>query len=311
MRTDLRRKHYSRNTEKTYLYWVRQYIYFHQKQHPKDLNSSHIEQFLNHLAIDKKTAGTTQSQALNAVVYLYRQVLKLDVGDLDYLRNVRTFKNIPSVLSKPEVIQLFSNMRGTTKVMTALLYGAGLRINECITLRVQDIDLSLKTITIRNGKGQKARVILIPQKLTKPLEKQLLRRKQLHVDDLHRGHGFVELPFALARKYKNAPTSFQWQYLFPSATVRRHKESGEHRRWYCSPRTLQRAIQKSVRVMDINKRVTAHTLRHSFATHLLESGTDIRTIQELMGHKDVRTTMIYTHVLKKDLRSVTSPLDQL
>jgi integron integrase len=311
MRTDIRRKHYSRATERTYLYWVRQYIYYHQKQHPNDLNNTHIEQFLNHLAVEKRSAGTTQAQALNAIVYLYREVLKKDVGDLDYLRNVRTFKNIPTVLSKEEVKQLFLYMRGTTKLMAALLYGAGLRINECVTLRVQDVDLALKTITIRNGKGQKARVIVIPNKLLKPIEQQLLRRKQLHVDDLNRGCGYVELPFALARKYKNAPTSFQWQYLFPSANVRPDKETGEKRRWYSSPRTLQKAIKKAVEFMDINKRVTAHTLRHSFATHLLDSGTDIRTIQELMGHKDVKTTMIYTHVLKKDLRSVTSPLDQL
>jgi len=238
-------------------------------------------------------------------------VLQQEVGDLDYLRKVRTFKNIPTVLSKEEVTQLFQQMQGTTKLMAALLYGAGLRINECITLRVQDIDLALKTITIRNGKGQQARVILIPQKLLKPLERHLLKRKQLHVDDLHHGWGYVELPFALARKYKNAPTSFQWQYLFPSNTVRLHSESREHRRWHTSPRTLQKAIQLAIKSMELNKRVTAHSLRHTFATHLLASGTDIRTIQELMGHKDVRTTMIYTHVLKNNLRSVTSPLDQL
>jgi integrase len=220
MRNDIRRKHYSRNTERTYLYWVRQYIYFHHKQHPELLNSSHIEQFLNHLALNKHTSGTTQSQALNAIVFLYREVLKKDVGDLDYLRNVRTFKNIPTVLSKDEVSQLFQQMQGTTKLMAALLYGAGLRVNECVTLRVQNIDLALKTITIRNAKGQKARVILIPQKLLKPLERHLLKRKQLHVDDLHQGWGYVELPFALAKKYKNAPTSFQWQYLFPSSSVR-------------------------------------------------------------------------------------------
>ena len=311
MRNDIRRKHYSRNTERTYLYWVRQYIYFHHKQHPQTLNSTHIEQFLNHLALNKQTSGTTQSQALNAIVFLYREVLQQEVGDLDYLRKVRTFKNIPTVLSKEEVTQPSQQMRGTTKLMAALLYGAGLRINECITLRVQDIDLSLKTITIRNGKGQQARVILISQKLLKPLERHLLKRKQLHVDDLHQGWGYVDLPFALARKCKNAPTSFQWQYLFPSSTVRPYGDTHEFRRWHTSPRTLQKAIQQAIKAVDLNKRVTAYTLRHTFATHLLESGTDIRTIQELMGHKDVRTTMIYTHVLKKNLRSVTSPFDQL
>ena len=195
--------------------------------------------------------------------------------------------------------------------MAGLLYGAGLRVNECVTLRVQDIDLALRTITVRNGKGQKARVILIPQRLLKALEKQLLKRKQLHIDDIHRGWGYVDLPHALSRKYKSAPTSFQWQYLFPSSTARRDIKEGVTKRWHCSASTLQKALRKSVRTIDLNKRVTCHTLRHSFATHLLESGTDIRTIQELMGHKDVRTTMIYTHVLRNDMRSVTSPLDQL
>ncbi len=313
MRNEIRRRHYSRNTEKTYVYWVKQYIYFHDKQHPKDLNNSHIEQFLTNLATTKNVAGTTQAQALNSVVFLYRHVLKQDVGDLDYLRNVRRFKNIPTVLSKEEVVQLFQQMKGTSKIMAGLLYGAGLRVNECVTLRVQDIDLSLRTITIRNAKGQKARVILIPQRLLKALERQLLSRKQLHVDDIHRGWGHVDLPNALNRKYKNASTSFEWQYLFPSNTARKDEKAGVTKRWHCSTSTstLQKAVRSAVRIIELNKRVTCHTLRHSFATHLLEAGTDIRTIQELMGHKDVRTTMIYTHVLRKDMRSVTSPLDQL
>jgi len=263
------------------------------------------------LATTKNVAGTTQAQALNSVVFLYRHVLKQDVGDLDYLRNVRRFKNIPTVLSKDEVIRLFQHLNGTTKIMAGLLYGAGLRVNECVTLRVQDIDVSLRTITIRNAKGQKARVILIPQRLLKALERQLLKRKQLHVEDIHKGWGYVDLPNALNRKYKNAATSFQWQYLFPSSTARKDIKSGATKRWHCSTSTLQKAVRKAVLIIELNKRVTCHTLRHSFATHLLEAGTDIRTIQELMGHKDVRTTMIYTHVLRKDMRSVTSPLDQL
>jgi len=311
MRNEIRRRHYSPNTEKTYVYWVRQYIYFHNKQHPKDLNNTHIEQFLTYLATTKRVAGTTQSQALNSVVFLYRNVLKQDIGELDYLRNVRRFKNIPTVLSKEEITLLLQKMNGTTKIMAGLLYGAGLRVNECVTLRVQDIDLSLRTITIRNAKGQKARVILIPQRLLKALERQLLKRKQLHVEDLYKGWGYVDLPNALNRKYKNAATSFQWQYLFPSSTSRKDIQSGVTKRWHCSTSTLQKAVRKAVQIIELNKRVTCHTLRHSFATHLLEAGTDIRTIQELMGHKDVRTTMIYTHVIRKDMRAVTSPLDQL
>ena len=237
--------------------------------------------------------------------------MKQDIGELDYLRNVRRFKNIPTVLSKEEITLLLQKMNGTTKIMAGLLYGAGLRVNECVTLRVQDIDLSLRTITIRNAKGQKARVILIPQRLLKALERQLLKRKQLHVEDLYKGWGYVDLPNALNRKYKNAATSFQWQYLFPSSTSRKDIQSGVTKRWHCSTSTLQKAVRKAVLIIELNKRVTCHTLRHSFATHLLAAGTDIRTIQELMGHKDVRTTMIYTHVIRKDMRAVTSPLDQL
>ncbi len=311
MRNEIRRLHYSPNTEKTYVYWVRQFIYFHNKQHPKDLNNTHIEQFLTYLATTKSVAGTTQSQALNSVVFLYKNVLKQDIGELDYLRNVRRFKNIPTVLSKEEITLLLQKMYGSTKIMAGLLYGAGLRVNECVTLRAQDIDLSLRTITIRNAKGQKARVILIPQRLLKALERQLLKRKQLHVEDLYKGWGYVDLPNALNRKYKNAATSFQWQYLFPSSTSRKDIKSGVTKRWHCSTSTLQKAVRKAVQIIELNKRVTCYILRHSFAIHLLEAGTDIRTIQELMGHKDVRTTMIYTHVLRKGMRAVTSPLDQL
>jgi len=311
IRNEISRKHYSKNTEKAYVYWVRQYIFFHQKQHPKDLNKEHIEQFLTYLATHKRTSGTTQAQALNALVFLYKQVLKLDVGDLNYLRNVRRFKNIPTVLGKEEVVQLFRKMEGTTKLMAGLLYGAGLRVNECVTLRVQDIDLTHKTITVRNTKGQQARVILIPQRLLKPLERHLLQRRRLHIDDLNSGGGYVELPNALARKYKKASIRFEWQYLFPSKATRKDLNTEVIKRWHCSTSTLQKAIRKAVNTIHLNKRVTCHTLRHSFATHLLESGIDIRTIQELMGHKDVRTTMIYTHVLKNNMRSVTSPLDLL
>jgi len=195
--------------------------------------------------------------------------------------------------------------------MAALLYGSGLRVNECTTLRVQDIDLSLKTITVRNTKGRQARVVMIPNKLIHPLEKHLLSRKQLHVEDVYKGAGYVHLPDALARKYKNAATSFEWQYLFPSNAIRYDAKACVHRRWHCSTSTLQKAVRKAVKMIQLNKRVTCHTLRHSFATHLLESGCDIRTIQELMGHKDLNTTMIYTHVLRQGTRSVTSPLDSL
>ena len=235
----------------------------------------------------------------------------MDIGDLSFLRNVRRFKNLPTVLSPQEIAAIFTHMNGTTKLMAALLYGSGLRVHECITLRVQDIDLALKTITARNTKGNTARVVMIPDRLIKPIERHLIRRRQRHIDDLNSGAGYVHLPDALGRKYKNAATSFEWQYLFPSNTVRRAALDQPGLRWHCASTTLRKALQRAVKKAQLNKRVTCHTLRHSFATHLLQNGCDIRTIQELMGHKDLNTTMIYTHVLRQGLRAVTSPLDQL
>lgn len=311
MRLEIQRRKYSPRTEKTYLYWVRQYIYFHNKQHPANLTPEHISQFLSHLTAVKHVSGSTQAQALNAIAFLYKQVLRMDLGDLDFLRNFRRFKNIPTVLSVDEVRALLGQMRGIPKLMAYLLYGAGLRVYECVTLRVQDVDLSHKTITVRNGKGRQARVVMIPERLLQPLEKHLIWRRQLHLQDIHSGAGHVHLPDALNRKYKNASTQFEWQYLFPSNAIRQAKPNAPMMRWHCSASTLQKAIRKAARFLKLNKRVTCHTLRHSFATHLLENGYDIRTIQELMGHKDVRTTMIYTHVLRKGTKNVTSPLDRL
>tara|TARA_R110001599_G_C12146920_1_gene651109 strand:+ start:161 stop:1096 length:936 start_codon:yes stop_codon:yes gene_type:complete len=311
MNNEIKRRKYSPKTGKTYIYWARQYILFHDKQHPNTLDKDHIGEFLTHLVTDKNVSGSTQSQALNAVVFLYKQVLKIDLGELDYLRNIRRFKNLPTVLSQSEVSALLNQMSGRTKLMAALLYGSGLRVNECSTLRVQDIDLNLKTITVRNTKGQNARVIMIPDRLVRPMERHLIWRRQLHISDLYSGAGYVNLPDALGRKYKNAATSFEWQYLFPSNTVRQSKPSESKLRWHCSVSTLQKAVRKAVLVLQLNKRVSCHTLRHSFATHLLESGCDIRTIQELMGHKDLNTTMIYTHVLRQGTNQVKSPLDNL
>lgn len=311
MRREIKRRKYSPKTEKNYVYWVKQFIYYHNKQHPKDLGKEEIGAFLTHLVADKKVAGTTQSQALNAIAFLYKQVLKVDLGDLSYLRNVRRFKNIPTVLAPLEVKNLLGLMQGKTKIMAALLYGVGLRVNECSTLRVQDIDLYNGTITVRNTKGYQARVVGLPDRLLKPLERHLLWRHQLHVNDLNAGAGYVHLPDALNRKYKNAPTSLQWQYLFPSASLNKPRDEQVYYRWHCSTSTLQKAVRKAARTLGLTKRVTCHTLRHSFATHLLESGTDIRSIQELMGHKDLNTTMIYTHVLRQGAKKVQSPLDRL
>lgn len=311
MRGEIQRRKYSPKTEKTYLYWVRQFIYYHNKQHPKDMGTQEVEGFLTHLSTNKQVSGSTQSQALNAIVFLYKQVLRIDLGDLSYLRNVRRFKNIPTVMSRGEVRELLNLLNGRTYLMASLLYGAGLRVNECVTLRVQDVDLSLKTLTVRNTKGYQARVVIIPQTLSEPLAKHLLWRKTLHINDLNSGAGYVSLPDALNRKYKNAATSFQWQYLFASTKLHRADKEQPFYRWHSSSSTLQKAIRKAAKILCLNKRITCHTLRHSFATHLLESGTDIRSIQELMGHKDLNTTMIYTHVLRQGVKSVKSPLDAL
>lgn len=311
MRHEIQRRKYSPKTEVTYCYWAKQYILFHNKQHPENLDKDHINQFLTYLVVSRKVSGSTQAQALNGIVFLYKQVLKIDLGDLDYIRGFKRFKNIPTVLGQSEVGALLSKMSGKPKLMAALLYGSGLRVNECCTLRVQDVDLTLKTITARNTKGMQARVIMIPDRLIQPLEKHLIWRRQLHINDINSGAGHVHLPNALGRKYKNAATSFEWQYLFPSNSLSKSKEGDYFMRWYTSPRTIQKAVKKATAEILINKRVTCHTLRHSFATHLLQGGTDIRTIQELMGHKDLKTTMIYTHVLRQGVRSVTSPLDML
>jgi len=230
---------------------------------------------------------------------------------MDELRRVKRFKNLPTVLSRDEVKSILDRMQGQTGILASLLYGAGLRVHESVTLRVQDIDLSRRTITVRNTKGQKARIIPLPQRLNESLKKHLLWRQKLHVDDRMRGWGYVVLPGALHRKYVSANTAFEWQYVFPSSSVRKDSKSNEMRRWHCSSSTIQKALKQAVDQAGLNKRVTCHILRHCYATHLLEAGTDIRTIQELMGHSNVKTTMIYTHLVSNTVLKTRSPLDML
>ena len=230
---------------------------------------------------------------------------------MEDLRQIKRFKNLPSVLSRDEMKRLLDCMQGQTAIMASLLYGAGLRVMECVTLRVQDLDLAHRLITVRNSKGRKARIVPIPERLVEPLQRHLLWRQQMHVDDRMRGWGYVELPGALHRKYPRANTQLEWQYVFPSATVRKHTPTSQVRRWHCATSTLQKALRKAVNQVQLFKRVTCHTLRHSFATHLLESGTDIRTIQELMGHGSIKTTMKYTHIVNQQTRKTRSPLDML
>jgi integron integrase len=308
----MRRKHYSPKTERVYIYWLRQYFYFHKLQHPETLNAEHIRAFLTYLASDRKVSAATQSQALNALAFLYNKVLKIELGEIGVFTRPKRYQYTPTVLSEAEVKAILKTMRGRPALACALLYGTGMRINELVTLRVQDIDFGNKSIVIRNPKGNTSRVVPIPEKLIPGLNRHLVWRKQLHVNDINKGRGYVALPNALSKKMPKAQTRFEWQYVFPSATVKADKKE-KHiiRRWHTSSSTIRKALQLAVRQCGINKRVTAHTLRHSFATHLLHAGTNIRTIQQLMGHKDVNTTMIYTHIAKQHCQDTVSPFDRI
>jgi len=309
VRTILRRKHYAYSTEQSYIEWIRRFIRFHHLTHPRQMGKVEIEAFLNHLAIDKKVAASTQNQALNAIVFLYKVVLEIP---LDFpLENVRARrpKRLPTVLTREEVEQVLDCLTGRYLLMTQLLYGAGLRLSECVRLRVKDLDFGQRAIIVRDGKGGRDRITILPEILTHPLRRELSRTKRIHEQDLNEGHGAVYLPQALERKYPMAAREWIWQFVFPSPRISVDPRSAVIRRHHVSRNALQRAIRQAAQLADIQKRVTPHTFRHSFATHLLETGSDIRTVQELLGHKDVRTTMIYTHVLNRGPLAVRSPLD--
>ena len=311
VRTVIRRKHYSIRTEKTYADWVKRYIIFHGKCHPKDLGKSEITAFLNHLAIDRKVAASTQNQALSALVFLYKEVLDQEFGWLENLEYAKKPERIPVVFSKKEVRDVLSSLDGTYWIIANILYGAGLRIMETLRLRIMDIDIEYRQIFVRDGKGKKDRNTMLPELLVKPLEKQIEKVRLLHKMDLTDGYGVVYLPYALERKYPNANKEFRWQYLFPAAKRSVDPRSGIIKRHHIGQSPVQRSIRSAVRNAKIAKNATCHTFRHSFATHLLEAGYDIRTVQELLGHKDVSTTMIYTHVMKKGGKGVRGPADLL
>jgi len=309
VRYTLRVKHYSIRTEEAYLDWIKRYILFHHKQHPKALNSPDIEAFLTHLAVDQRVAASTQDQALSAVLFLYREVLRQDLlYPIDAVR-AKQPTHLPTVLSKAEVNRLLSHLSDPYELMAKLLYGCGLRLMECVRLRVKDVDFEQHQIIVRSGKGQKDRDTLLPDSLIPPLQRQLRYAKALHDNDLERGYGQVYLPFALDRKYPNANREWGWQYVFPSHKLALDPRSGLMRRHHVDETGLQKAVKTAARAAQIDKTVGCHTLRHSFATHLLEAGYDIRTIQELLGHRSVQTTMIYTHVIKRGGLAVRSPLD--
>lgn len=302
-------RHLSLKTEETYRNWIKRFILFHGKRHPRDLDAEAVRSFLTHLAVKERVAASTQNQAFNALLFLYRQVLKLEPPNIEGVERARQSKNLPVVFTKEEANAVIAHVKDESRVIASLLYGAGLRIMEAVRLRVKDIDLSRNEITVRDGKGEKDRLTVLPQSLKPALAVQIEAVRRLHEEDLKRGWGEVYLPYALERKYRNAAKDPLWQYLFPAAKHSIDPRSGKTRRHHVSEQNVQRAVKTALRAAGVQKNGTCHAFRHSFATHLLEDGYDIRTVQELLGHKDVRTTMIYTHVLNRGGRGVRSPLD--
>ncbi len=313
VRDTLRRLHYSIHTERAYCDWILRFVHFHHLQEREALlieSEKKVEDFLTHLAVQADVAASTQNQAFNALVFLYNRVLKHSLEGVDAART-RKEKRIPVVLTREEIKLVLAFMEGTSDLVVKLLYGGGLRITEAVRLRVQDIDYGFKQITVRNGKGLSDRVTPFPESLAPLLHNHLERVKAIHEQDLAAGFGSVYLPHALSRKYPNAEKEWQWQFVFPSRNLSVDPRSGMTRRHHIDQSSVNKAIKQAVRKAGIVKKVSAHTFRHSFATHLLQRGTDIRTIQSLLGHKDLETTMIYTHVLKQGDEGVVSPLDDL
>ena len=310
VRTVIRTRHYSVRTEQTYIHWIKQYILFNSKRHPSELGAAEVSAFLSYLAVSRKVAAATQNQALAAILFLYRHVLKQELPWLQDVVRAKRPTRMPLVFSREEVNAVLSHLSHTSWLMAGLLYGSGLRLNECLSLRVKDLDFQYRQIVVREAKGAKDRRTMLPLALIEPLKQHLLRVKALHERDRREGFGDVYLPYALARKFPHAGTDWVWQYVFPSGKLSKDPLSDQFRRHHVTEAVLQRAIKEAVRAAGINKPGSCHTLRHSFATHLLEDGYDIRTVQELLGHKDLNTTMIYTHVLNRGGKGVRSPLDK-
>lgn len=307
----LRVKHYSMRTEKAYVDWIKRYIWHHGKRHPKDMGAVEVEAFLTHLAVERNVSASTQNQAKSAILYLYKEVLGIDLPWLDNVTQAKAPKRLPVVLTQAEVQAVLSRLDGTMWLIASLLYGSGLRIMEALRLRVKDVDFARREILVREGKGFKDRVTMLPVSLIEPLKSHLLKVQALHMEDIGNGHGAVFMPMALDRKYPNAAKEWAWQYVFPSIKLSVDPRAKIIRRHHADEKTVQRGVKKAVNLAGLTKLATPHTFRHSFATHLLEGGYDIRTVQELLGHSDVSTTMIYTHVLNKGGRGVSSPLDVL
>ncbi len=307
----LRSRHYSHRTEQTYCLWVKRYIFFHKVRHPAEMAEPEINAFLTHLAVKEKVSASTQNQALSVLLFLYRHVIGREVGDLGKVIRARRPTRLPVVMTRDEVKAVLANLTGDKLLMASLMYGAGLRLMECLRLRVQDIDFSRNEILVRDGKGAKDRITMLPESLKSPLLEHLEKVKAIHEKDLSEGWGRVQMPGALDRKYPNAPKEWRWQWVFPQETRWKNTKTSEEGRHHTHETILQRAVKEAVRKAGVVKHAGCHTFRHSFTTHLLEAGYDIRTIQELLGHKDVSTTMIYTHVLNKGGHGVRSPVDRL
>jgi integron integrase len=309
-REALRNRHYSLRTEQTYISWVRQFILYHKKRHPRDMGTAEINDFITHLVNQRIVSASTQNQAISAILFLYRNVLQVQLDETALLpiRPVKP-KRVPTVLSRIEARKVISKMEGIHKLMAQIMYGSGLRLMEVMRLRVKDLDFANRQIVVRDGKGENDRITMFPDILVEPLRLHIQQVRLLHEQDLARGFGTVYLPYALERKYPNASREFAWQYAFPAPHLSTDPVSGVKQRHHLNESTLQKAVKRAGRFAKMDKPVTPHTFRHSFATHLLENGYDIRTVQELLGHKDVKTTMIYTHVLQRGGLAVKSPLD--
>ncbi len=309
VREVVRMRHYSIRTEQAYVQWIRRFILFHGKRHPRDMGAPELTAFLSDLALQRNVAASTQNQALHAILFLYRDVLKLDLPWLTEVQRAKKPQRLPVVFTREEVKALLAQLQGTMWLMAMLTYGSGLRLLECLRLRVKDVDFHYKQLVVRDAKGQKDRVTMLPISLIEPMRTHLARVRHLHEIDLREGFGCVHLPHALAVKYPTADREWGWQYVFPSSRRSIDPRDRSERRHHASEDALQRAVKQAIRKANIIKPGSVHTLRHSFATHLLESGYDIRTVQELLGHADVKTTMVYTHVLNRGGRGVVSPVD--
>ena len=311
VRHAIRLRHYSMRTEEVYLNWIKRFIQFHNNRQPQEMGVEEIQQFLSHLAISKNVSASTQNQSLCALVFLYKRVLNIELPEFDNIVWAKKPRKLPVVFSKAEVKEILSQLTGTYWIMANLLYGAGLRLNECLRLRIKDIDFQKNQITVRSAKGDRDRVTMLPEIVQKPLVNHLNKVKKLHETDLRNGFGLVYLPYALERKYPNADREWGWQWVFPASNISTDPRSGTRRRHHLHESVLQKAVRISIKKAGIHKPAGCHTFRHSFATHLLADGYDIRTVQELLGHQNVATTMIYTHVLNKGGLAIKSPADRL